>query len=103
VNLQAFTRWIPERDPDLYQAPGFDPGVTLDFSFKPFGERFELEALGIRSLKDQGWMARAKASWLLTRHLRFLVGGDVFGGPAPGLFGRYKHSTRAVSELRWIF
>lgn len=63
----------------------------------------ELEALGVRSFKDQGWMARLKVGWLFAPSVRLLRGGDVFGGPPKGFFGRYKNSSRWVAEARLTF
>jgi hypothetical protein len=103
VNAQLFTRAIPDRDPDLFAAPGFDPGGSLDVSGKAFDDRLEAEVLGVTSFKDQGWMARFKLFWNFGRHLRLGLGADLFGGPGTGFFGRYKQSKRVISEVRYTF
>ncbi|HEY6930028.1 MAG TPA: DUF1302 family protein [Thermoanaerobaculia bacterium] len=103
VNVQLFTRAIPSRDPDLFAMTGFDPGGSLDVATKLFADRLELEALGVTSFKDQGWMARFKARWLFGPRLRLLAGADLFGGSSVGFFGRYKNSSRYVAEARYTF
>ena len=34
---------------------------------------------------------------------RWVLGADVFNGPAMGLFGRYDQADRVYSELRYSF
>jgi hypothetical protein len=88
---------------DLFGAPGFDPGGSVDLRTKAFSDRLELEALGVQSFKDQGWMARFKVGWLFAGRLRLSMGADAFGGPSTGFFGRYKNSSRYVAEARCSF
>jgi uncharacterized protein DUF1302/sporulation related protein len=103
VNLQLFTRWIPNPDPNLYAATGFDPGGSLDVSAKALDDRLEAEVLGVWSFKDQGWMARFQLMWYFRKDLRFSLGADAFGGPDTGFFGRYKQSKRYIGEFRYSF
>lgn len=103
VNAQVFTRGIPDRDPDLFAAPGFDPGGSIDVSGKAFADRLEAEVLGVTSFKQQGWMARLKLFWNFGRQVRFGLGADLFGGPETGIFGRYKQAKRVIAEVRYTF
>ena len=103
INAQLFTRGIFDRDPDLFAAPGFDPGGSVDVSAKAFDDRLEAEVLGVTSFKDQGWMTRFHVMWNLRKNLRLGIGADAFGGPQTGFFGRYKQSKRYVGELRYTF
>lgn len=103
INVQLFTRGIFDRDPDLFAAPGFDPGGSIDLSAKAFDDRLEAEVLGVTSFKDQGWMTRFHLMWSFRKELRLGIGADAFGGPATGFFGRYKQSKRYVGEFRYSF
>jgi len=103
LNLQLFTRGIFSRDPDLFAAPGFDLGGSVDLAAKAFEDRLEAEILGVRSFKDQGWMARFKAFWSFRKDLRLGLGADAFGGPETGIFGHFKRQKRYFGEIRYSF
>ena len=103
ANLQLFARGIFNRNPDLFAAPAFDPGGSLQVSSKAFDDRLEAEILGITSFKDQGWMARFLLLWSFRKDLRLGVGADAFGGPQTGYFGQYGKSKRYIGELRFTF
>ncbi len=70
ANVQLFARGIFNRNPDLFAAPAFDPGGSLQVSSKAFDDRLEAEILGITSFKDQGWMARFLLMWSFRKDLR---------------------------------
>ena len=103
ASVQLFTRGIFHRDPDLFAAPGFDPGGSVDVSAKAFDDRLEAEILGVTSFKDQGWMTRFHVMWNFRKNLRLGIGADAFGGSQTGFFGRYKQSKRYIGELRYTF
>jgi hypothetical protein len=103
ANVQLFTRGIFDRDPDLFAAPAFDPGASVDVSAKAFDDRLEAEILGVTSFKDQGWMTRFHLLWSFDKNLRLGIGADAFGGPQTGFFGRYKQSKRYIGEFRYSF
>jgi hypothetical protein len=103
VNAQLFTRAIPDRDPDLFAAPGFDPGGSVAVSGTAFDDRLGTEVLGVTSFKDEGWMARVKIFWNFGKRFRAGLGADLFGGSETGIFGRYSKAKRAVGDVRYTF
>jgi uncharacterized protein DUF1302/sporulation related protein len=101
-NLQVFGHWFPSYDTDLL-VKRLETGATVLVARKLFGQKLEPEVLFIRSFQDQGWMVRAHLAWQFLPAFRFLVGGDLFGGPRLGFFGRYDRHDRATAELRYTF
>jgi hypothetical protein len=102
INVQLFQRWFPDHDPDIL-AEDLETGVTFFASTKLLNQKVEPEVLVIRSLNDQGWLARFKVTWRFLDHWRFAAGADWFGGPQNGFFGRYDQKDRVFGELRYTF
>lgn len=77
-------------------------GYSLLFNTK-FFTNWEAQALFISSLNRSDWLLRPRATWNFERNWRWIVGADIFSGPATGMFGRYDQQDRLYSELRYSF
>lgn len=77
-------------------------GYSLYLTSK-LSDKVESQLLFISSLNRSDWMFRPKLTWNVDRNWRFLVGADIFNGPALGMFGRYDQSDRVYSEVRYSF
>lgn len=77
-------------------------GYSLLFNTK-FFTNWEAQALFISSLNRSDWLLRPRATWNFERNWRWIVGADIFSGPATGMFGRYDQQDRLYSEIRYSF
>lgn len=100
LNVQYFERLFFNHDPDLLQDRR-EGGVTLLLSGKLAS--FTPELLVIQSVNRSDRLARAKLGWSASQNLKFILGVDVFTGPATGFFGRFSDRDRAYVEARYDF
>lgn len=102
INLQFFQSLVTNtRDLDLLQDKrenGYS--VLINGKLKP---QVEAELLWVASLNRNDWMLRPKLSWVFEKNWRWVVGADVFHGPALGYFGRYSAQDRVYTELRYSY
>lgn len=101
LNLQFFQRVYFGHDPDLI-ADKRESGASILLNGKIWN-KLEAQALLIHSLNHSDWMFRPRLSWNFQKDWRWALGADIFGGRPTGLFGRFDHSDRVYSELRYSF
>jgi hypothetical protein len=77
--------------------------ITFRVSKKWFNETLETEVASIVGLNRLDYAVRPKAKYAITDRLRVTVGGDIFRGPTPSLFGRIRDTSTAYVELRWDY
>ncbi len=101
LNTQLFQRIYFDHDPRIIP-DGVENGLSLLVNHK-FPGNLEAEALLVHSLNRSDWMFRPKLSWGFERNWRLLLGLDIFGGPATGIFGQFDAKDRAYTEIRRDF
>lgn len=101
LNLQFFQRVYFAHDPDIIPKR-LEHGASILLAGKIW-QKLEAQALLIHSLNRSDWMFRPRLSWNFQRNWRWALGADVFGGQPTGLFGRFNHSDRVYTELRFSF
>jgi len=77
--------------------------ITVRVSKKWLHDTLETEFASIVGLNRGDYALRPKAKYAITDRLRLTVGGDVFDGPTPSVFGRIKNTSTAYVELRWDY
>lgn len=100
-NAQVFQRIFKNHDADILPRR-VESGVTLFWSGK-WTSRVEPQILAIHSLNRNDWLLRPKIVWNVKKDWRAIVGADIFGGSATGLFGQYDKQDRAYVEVRKSF
>lgn len=101
LNLQVFQRHFFDHNPDLI-ADKRENGYSVLVNSKLLSH-WEAQALVIGSANRTDWLFRPRLSWAFERNWRWLIGADVFKGPALGMFGRYDQQDRLYSEIRYSF
>jgi len=77
--------------------------ISFRISKKWLNETLETEVGSIVGLTRLDYAVRPKAKYAITDRLRATVGGDIFRGPTPSVFGRLRDNSTAYVELRWDF
>ncbi len=77
--------------------------IALRVSQKWLHDTLETEFAAVVGVNRGDYALRPKAKYAITDRLRLTVGGDVFGGPTPSVYGRIKDTTTAYVELRWDY
>lgn len=101
LNVQFFQRVFFAHDPDIVPHR-VENSASVLLNGKPW-QKVEAQALLIHSLNRSDWMFRPRLSWNFERNWRWAIGADIFGGQPTGLFGRFDHSDRVYTELRYSF
>lgn len=101
LNLQFFQRAYLDYDRDIFQ-DRLESGGSI-FLQGDLWRNFQGQVLLIRSFNRDEWMLRPRLTWNFSRNWKLAAGADIFNGPATGLFGRFDHSDRVYTELRFSF
>lgn len=101
LNVQFFQRQFFGYDENIIPDKR-ENGYSLLLNTKVIPD-WEAQALFISSLNRPDWLFRPKLTWNFQRNWRWVVGADIFKGPALGMFGRYDQQDRVYSELRYSF
>ncbi|NTV70712.1 MAG: hypothetical protein HGA71_11245 [Azonexaceae bacterium] len=101
LNVQLFQRQFFNYDSNIISDKQ-ENGYSLLINNK-FFNNWEAQALFISSLNRTDWLFRPRVTWNLERNWRWLIGADVFNGPASGMFGQYDQADRIYSEIRYSF
>ena len=101
LNVQVFQRQHLGFNEDIISDKR-ENGYSLLLNTKVV-TNWEAQALFISSLNRPDWLFRPRVTWNFQRNWRWVLGADVFNGPAMGLFGRYDKADRVYSELRYSF
>lgn len=101
LNLQFFQRIYLGYDRDIFQDK-WESGGSI-FLQKELWRDFQGQILLIHSLNRDEWMLRPRLTWNFARNWKMAAGADIFNGPPTGLFGRFDHSDRVYTELRFSF
>ncbi len=101
LNVQFFQRIFFSHDKDIV-ADKWESGASI-FLKNEIRHNTEAQVLLIHSLNRSEWMLRPKLTWKFKQNWRMALGADIFGGPATGLFGRFRKNDRVYTELRYSF
>jgi hypothetical protein len=101
LNLQYFERVYLDHDPDLLHERR-EGGISVLVSGK-LGARLAPEVLLLQSVNRRDRLVRTRLGWTPTANWRFVLGVDVFSGPATGFFGRFADNDRVYLESRYAF
>jgi hypothetical protein len=77
--------------------------VTLRVGKKWLHDTLEAEFATVVGVNRGDYALRPKAKYSITDHMKATIGGDVFGGPTPSVFGRVRNTSTAYVELRWDY
>lgn len=101
LNLQFFQRVFFSHDPGIF-SDRVENGASVLLNGKIW-RNIEAQALLIHSLNRSDYMFRPRLSWNFEKNWRWVLGADVLGGQPNGLFGRFDHSDRVYTEMRYSF
>lgn len=101
VNVQYFGSTLDDHDRRML-ADKREHGVTFQ-AVHQFSPKWEAELLYVSMLGRSDHMLRPKLIWHLAPAWRGIVGADIFGGGAEGVFGRFDDRDRVYVELRRWF
>jgi hypothetical protein len=101
LNLQFFQRVFFNYDRDNF-SDRVENGASILLNGKLW-KKLEAQALLIHSLNRSDWMFRPRLTWDFEKNWRGALGADVFSGEPTGFFGRFEHSDRVYTELRYSF
>ncbi|MBK1679269.1 DUF1302 family protein [Rhodocyclus tenuis] len=100
-NVQLFQRQFFDYNTDLI-SDRHENGYSLLLNSK-FFSNWEAQGLIISSFNRTDWLFRPRLTWNFERNWRWILGADIFKGPALGMFGRYDQQDRVYSEVRYSF
>lgn len=102
-NVQFFQTWFTGHLPTMPQDE-VESGFSLFFTTQALHPKVQPELLWIRSLNRNEWLLQGKVIWTVADNWRFVVGADIFDGPAAApLLGQYRDKDRVYYELRYSF
>ena len=67
------------------------------------GNTIEAELEAVSYLTDGGGALRPKVTYLITDHIKFILGADVFFGPSRSYYGQFKANSLLFTEVRYGF
>ncbi|MCB1906740.1 MAG: hypothetical protein KDH15_05170 [Rhodocyclaceae bacterium] len=101
INIQLSARTILDHD-DRMGGERNEPVFGILANHK-LSDRLEMELQYVAGLNRWEYMLRPKVVWRPELNWRIQVGGDVFEGPADGIFGRFDDRDRLTAEVRRDF
>lgn len=102
LTLQAFQTRVFDHNPGI-AIDETETGLTVLVSTRWFHPDVEPEVIYVTSLDQTDSMLQARIAWDFRTDWRATVGADIFTGQDTGIFGRFEHTDRVYSELRYSF
>ncbi len=123
LNIDAqylYRRTFDLRDPESPAAPGIQllaleerllsnqlatnmHGASLRINYKVWNETLEMELAGVVWFKNGDTAIRPKVTYAFTDHVKGILGGEIYHGPAQSFFGRFSPTSAAYAELQFGF
>jgi hypothetical protein len=78
-------------------------GASLRINYKAWNETLESEIAGVIWFKKGDSAIRPKVTYAFSDHIKGIVGGELYHGPADSFFGRLSPTSTAYAEVQYGF
>ena len=78
-------------------------GLSGRLSYRGLNDTIEAELEAVSYLTDGGGVLRPKVAYLVSDHIKFILGADIFFGPSQSYYGQFKANNLLFTEVRYGF
>jgi len=102
LNIQYFTKFIPDHEEDMTNQ-SYEDGFLVRISKKFLNDTLLIEADGLIYVYDVDYYYQLKCDYDINDFLKLMLGYEVYAGELDKTFGQYKKNDHFFAKLKYSF